>query len=149
MFAGRMPQLLMHRFMAAVLVACSLACCCPDRSFTALLAGEAAVADSGCCGGCCIGAPDNGSPDDGARDTDDEPRPHDGRCLGDCCNKADFKAPPFRIACDRVGAPLPEPLVSRDMVAASGPVLEPTRIDDDIGEPPPWRLLLVSARLRI
>lgn len=141
----------MHRFVAAVLVACSFCCCCPERSLTALLSVDAAVADAGCCGGCCIGAPRNGDGDGdgGGRDTDDEPRPHDGSCLGDCCNKADFKAPPFRLACDRIGAPLPEPLVSRDMVAAGGPVLEPTRIDDDIGEPPPWRLLLVSARLRI
>jgi|GEM_PF-1982014 hypothetical protein len=151
MHIGRMPQFLLQRLAALVLVACSFACCCPERSLTALFAADDAPTEARCCGGCC-GGNDAAPGVDGGRtepsDTDGERVPHDGRCLGDCCNKADFKAPPFKVACDEVGAPLPEPLLSPDAVAAE-PTVAAFRVDDDIGEPPPWRLLIVSARLRI
>lgn len=156
MHIGRMPQLLMHRLLldrlvALMLVACSFACCCPERSLTTLFAATATPTGAHCCGGCCDANDDSsvsGLGQTDSSDTDGERAPHDGRCVGDCCNKADFKAPPFRVACDEIGAPLPEPVLSPDACAAA-PVVATARVDDDIGEPPPWRLLIVSARLRI
>lgn len=141
MFAGYPTHHLVNRLMAWLLVACCFACCCPGRSPSALFASEPARVAGGCCDGCHA----SGETDEPQREQPGHPP---GRCLSDCCNKADFKAPAFKIACDEIGAPLPEPLAARDAIAAR-PAIETPPPDDDIGEPPPWRLLIVSARLRI
>ena len=145
MILGRLTQLPtlqpVHRLVVLVLVACSFACCCQQRAIGGLLGlGEAPRADA-CCESCH-------AEDEPSDDTPREQRHPEGRCLNACCTKADFKNPPFTVACDQIGEPRADVVVPRDMLRAAHAMRAP-RVEDDVGEPPPWLLLLASARLRI
>lgn len=141
---------LLHRGVVAMLVVCSFACCCRERAIGAIVSGNgAAVASAGCCDGCC-GRATEVSDGDGRRE-DHEPRDRGhhpvGRCDNGCCTKADLKTPQFEVGCDRVGAPLDSIVTVCDAPRDHAGVA--TRLDDDVGEPPPWLRLIVTARLRI
>jgi hypothetical protein len=146
-----LPDRLMHRLLVAMLVACSFACCCQQRTLGALFASEVSTPTAaGCCGGCCAGAGvSDGPAEDPSRESPSQRERHPvGRCDNACCTKAEFKTPQFTVGCDEIGAPIKCTLVVRDAPTGDRPN-EAVRLEDDVGEPPPWLLLLVSARLRI
>jgi hypothetical protein len=145
---------LLHRAVVVLLVACGFACCCRDRALAAWWAGDETPAAAACCGACAADSGDgDGTPREGPRESHDQDRERDqshpsDACRSSCCLKSGFHAPEFVLPCDRVGAPL------AGTVIAAGPgahraALHPTRLDEDVGKAPPWRLLLVSRRLRI
>ncbi|MEY3141960.1 MAG: hypothetical protein RLY21_453 [Planctomycetota bacterium] len=142
---------LFHRVLVAMLLACSFACCCQQRTLAALVSGDdPAPVAAGCCDGCCARETDaDGATDDRTSQSPSERERHPvGRCENACCTKADFKAPQFTVGSDEIGAPLDSILIARE-APADVHATRATRLDDDVGEPPPWILLLVSARLRI
>lgn len=153
---------LLHRVLVTMLVACSFACCCQQRTLAALFSSEdAAPAATGCCDGCCArqNASDeraDGNPGDRTSRSPAERERHPaererhpvGRCDSACCTKADIKTPQFTLGCDEIGATLGCVLVLLD-APADDRANDAIRLDDDVGEPPPWLRLLVSARLRI
>ena len=147
-------QPLLHRAVVVLLVVCGFACCCRDRALAASWTGDEISAVVACCGACSLETAGEGSDEaaHGNRDGDgDQERgrshPSEG-CRSSCCTKAGFHAPAFELTCDRIGAPLAgtviaeEPRASRAMPRAA-------RFDEDVGKAPPWRLLVVSRRLRI
>jgi hypothetical protein len=151
MLAARPLHPLLHRLVVLALVACSFACC--GRQGTAAAAESAAdePAHRPCCAACLAHDSSSREADnaDSPRHGDDDGRRHsEGRCLGACCTKADFKPPHFMLACDLVGAPIPA-IAVRGSSPTDPLARRAVRLDEDVGEPPPWRLLLVSARLRI
>jgi hypothetical protein len=134
-----------------MLVACSFACCCQQRTLGALFSSEASTpAAAGCCGDCCAraGVSDDRAEDRSRHSPSQRERHPVSRCDGACCTKADFKAPQFTVGCDEIGAPITGMLVVCDAPTGDRGN-EAVRLEDDVGEPPPWLLLLVSARLRI
>ena len=140
---------LLHRAIVTVLIVCGFACCCRDQALAAWWTSAAEPAAGACCGDCgARTAAGDGGLEAPREDTEQDPRPaHDG-CRSSCCTKAGFAAPAFELACDRIGVPLADTHPAGGTRPA-GLVFGATRFDDDVGRPPPWRLLLVSRRLRI
>jgi hypothetical protein len=139
---------LLHQAIVAALVLCGFACCCRDRALAAWWAAGAPPAPHACCGGCsedpAKASARGDAPADGEQDQSHAPE----ACRSSCCTKAGFHTPAFEVAPDRIGRPLACIVVA--MKRSTAPCAnDAARVDEDVGEPPPWRRLLDSARLRV
>ncbi|MBI1302646.1 MAG: hypothetical protein GC172_02505 [Phycisphaera sp.] len=139
---------LLHRVIVATLVLCGLACCCRDRALAAWWTTDAVPAQHACCGGCAEGSAEAPACDDPPADSERNQSHPPGACRSSCCTKAGLHTPSFEVAHDRIGTPLVCVVVTTTRSTAPR-ANEAARVDEDVGEPPPWRRLLDSARLRV
>lgn len=144
-----------RRLVTTALAAWVVLCCCERRIYAEVLLGVDAqgCAAQGCCVAevapppCCAHCAAESDGPEEAAPCEDEP-PTDGSCCSDgCCDKSAAPASTFTVALDAIGAPLPTTLelVPTSETAASAPA----HGDRDRCRPPPWRVLIDSARLRI
>jgi len=139
---------LLHQVVVAALVLCGFACCCRDRALAAWWTADAATLQHACCGGCSEDPAEASVRGDPPADGERTHRHPDGVCRSSCCTKSGSHAPAFEVALDRIG----QPLAGDRVMTVGSKTLDTTRavrVDDDVGEPPPWRRLLDSARLRV
>ena len=128
-----------RRLVTTALAAWVVLCCCERRIYAEVLLG---VDAHGCAAqGCCV--------------AEVAPPPCCAHCAAESdgpeeaapCDKSAAPASTFTVALDAIGAPLPTTLelVLTCETAASAPA----HGDRDRCRPPPWRVLIDSARLRI
>lgn len=144
-----------RRLATIALAAWVVLCCCERRIYAEVLLGFEAhgCSSQGCCAAdtapppCCAHC---ASERDDSRQPSpcDDHEPTDGSCCSEgCCDKSAAPVCAFTPAIDAIGAPLPTTL---EPGAACEPApCAPADDDGDRCRPPPWRVLIDTARLRI